>query len=312
MDAIRQPVDAPTMSDDAHPAKTWAIGVHLADNHRGPLRFAATLIMATAQDRGVGIHVMPDPELMRPLVTTEEIGELREQVRLDITEMLADEGLPPERSLVELVEDEVIDRALAERATHLNVSALIVGRRAKRDDDPVVRLGEVTRRLLRRLPAPLIVVPPDFGDIDDRGFGEGPIMVGVDLTDHCTPAVLFASTLAERLDRPLLLVHGTQAFHWGAAYVPTATLDRLQERARDDAANSLREWAAPLGLQNVRHRVFMGDPAKHLLHIAADEDAAVLVTGSRMLGPIERLFLASVSSEVAAGASCPVAVVPGA
>ena len=55
----------------------------------------------------------------------------------------------------------------------------------------------------------------------------------------------------------------------------------------------------------------MGDPAKRLLELAQAQDAALLVTGSRMLGPVERLFLSSVSSEVAAAASCPVAVVPG-
>jgi nucleotide-binding universal stress UspA family protein len=299
------------MSNDVHAGKTWAVGVHLAENHLGPLRFASALINVTAQDRGVGIHVMPEAERIHPLVTKEEISELRERILLDISEMLATEGLPPGRSEIELVQDDVIERGLAECATRLGVSALIVGRRAKRDDDPLVRLGEVTRRLLRRLPVPLIVVPPDFGDADDRGFGEGPIVVGVDLSDDCTPAVLFADVLATHLDRPLLLAYGTATFHWGVAYVPTGTMSRLQERARDAAADALREWAAPLGLRNARQRVFMGDPAKHLLHIAAQEDAAVLVTGSRMLGPIERVFLASVSSEVAAGAGCPVAVVPG-
>jgi nucleotide-binding universal stress UspA family protein len=301
-----------TMPDDAHTAKTWAIGVHLAPNHLGPLRFAASLISANSKDDAIGIHVMPDSKLMPPLVTPQDIREVREQLMVDLEQMLAKEGLPSERTRVELVEDEAIDRGLAERVTRQNASGLIVGRRAKRDEDPLVRLGEVTRRLLRRLPVPLIVVPPDFGENGDRGFGDGPIVVGIDLTDHCTPAALFASVLAERLDRPLLLAHGTQAFHWGASYVPTATLHRLQAEARDTAANALREWAAPLGLHDARHLVFMGDAAKHLLQIAADEDAAMLVTGSRMLGPIERLFLASVSSEVAAGASCPVAVVPGA
>lgn len=300
------------MPSDARAAKIWAIGVPLAEHHLGPLHFAAAMISVSPEDRGVAIHVMPDPEFLHPIVKAEEIHELRARIMSDVVQLLADEGLPQERASVELVEDNTIDRGLAECAARLHASALVVGRRARRDDDPLVRLGEVTRRLLRRLSVPLIVVPPDFGDKRDRGFGEGPIMVGVDLTDHCTAAVLFAADLAGRLDRPLLLAHGTQAFHWGVSYVPAETIARMQTRARDAAANKLREWAAPLGLSNAEHRVFMGDPAKHLLQIAKDEDATMLVTGSRMLGPIERLFLASVSSEVAAGASCPVAVVPGA
>jgi nucleotide-binding universal stress UspA family protein len=299
------------MSTDARAEKTWAIGVHLADDHLGPVRFAAALINISPEDRGVAIHVLPDPKLLGPVVTPQEIREIHERISIDVAQLLANEGLPHDRADVELVEDETIDRGLAQCATRLHAGALVVGRRARRDDDPVVRLGEVTRRLLRRLPVPVIVVPPDFGDERDRGFGQGPIVVGVDLTDHCTAAVLFAADLARRLDRPLLLAHGTQAFHWGVSYVPTATMQRLQTQAVGVAANALREWAAPLGLTDVEQRVFTGDPAKHLLQIAADEDATMLVTGSRMLGPIERLFLASVSSEVAAGASCPVAVVPG-
>lgn len=298
------------MPTDAKAAKTWAIGVHLDQDHLGPLRFAAALISVAAQDRGVAIHVLPDSKLLGPVVTPEEVLEIRQRIQVDVAQLLTKEGLAPERSQIELVEDDTVDRGLAECAAKLHVSALVVGRRAKRDDDPLVRLGEVTRRLLRRLPVPLVVVPPDFGDERDRGFGDGPILVGVDLTDHCTAAVLFAADLAKRLDRPLLLAHGTQAFHWGVSYVPTATIQRLQAQACNSAGNALREWAAPLGLTNVEQRVFTGDPAKNLLQVAADEDAAMLVTGSRMLGPIERLFLASVSTEIAAGASCPVAVVP--
>ena len=301
------------MPTDAGAAKTWAIGVHLDKNHLGPLRFAAALISAAPEDRGVAIHVLPDSKLLGPVVTPAEILDIRQRIQVDVAQLLTSEGLAPERSEIELVEDDTVDRGLAECATKRHVSALVVGRRAKRDDDPLVRLGEVTRRLLRRLPVPLVVVPPDFGDERDRGFGDGPIIVGVDLTDpadHGTAAVLFAAALAKRLGRPLLLAHGTQAFHWGVSYVPTATIQRLQAQAHDSAANALREWAAPLGLTDASQRVFTGDPAKNLLQLAADEDAAMLVTGSRMLGPIERLFLASVSSEVAAGASCPVAVVP--
>ncbi len=88
-------------------------------------------------------------------------------------------------------------------------------------------------------------------------------------------------------------------------------MDRLQEQTRDVAEARLKEWAVEVGLEHAKHHVFMGDPAKRLLELAHSEDAALLVTGSRMLGPVERLFLSSVSSEVAAAASCPVAVVPG-
>ncbi len=290
-------------------AKTWGIGVTLAEHHGGPLRFVAALLGVATEDSAVAIHVMPNAEFLHPLVEGRELISLRERIAIDVAQLLTQEGL--ERATAAIVEDDRVDRGLVERATHVHLDALVIGRRAKRDEDPLVRLGEVTRRLLRRLPVPLVIVPPDFGESDDRGFGEGPIVVGVDLEDECTAAVLFAMDLAARLDRPLLLAHGIPATPWGVSYLPAEVLDRIRMESRDKAANALREWAAPLGLASARQRVFMGDPAKLLLQIAAEEDATVMVTGSRRLGPIERIFLASVSTEVAAGAGCPVAVVPG-
>ena len=291
-------------------AKKWGVGVELAEDHLGPIRFAATLTQAHPDDLEVGIHVLPDQELLHPLVTHEDAVEVRKRVAADVSEIMAREGLRGERVRVELIEDDEIERGLTEASERLGLDALIVGRRAKRDEDPIVRLGEVTRRVLRRLPVTVIVVPPDYGDVDDRGLGEGPVILGTDLSEHAVVAAKFAEELAARLDRPLLLAHGTQAFHWGVSYIPAVTMDKLQAQAREAAGQKLEAWAAEHGIQSARRHVFMGDPAKHLLQLGYSEDAAVLVTGSRMLGPVERLFLASVSSEVAAAASCPVAVVP--
>lgn len=293
-------------------AKTWGVGVELAEDHLGPIRFAATLTQIRPDDLEIGIHVIPDQELLHPLVTHEDADAIRKRVVVDVGEVMAREGLSGERVRVELVEDDEIARGLSETATRLAVDGLIIGRRAKRDEDPIVRLGEVTRRILRRLPGPVIVVPPDYGDRDDRGLGEGPVILGTDLSEHAAAAAKFAQDLAARLDRPLLLAHGTQAFHWGVSYIPAATMDKLQAQARDAANQKLEQWATEQGIAEARRHVFMGDPAKHLLQVAYAEDAAVLVTGSRMLGPVERLFLASVSTEVAAAAGCPVAIVPGA
>ena len=69
--------------------------------------------------------------------------------------------------------------------------------------------------------------------------------------------------------------------------------------------------AGPGVPQGAREHVFLGDPARNLAQLVEDEQAALLVTGSRKLGPVERIFLASVSSELAGSTRCPTAVVPG-
>lgn len=290
--------------------KTWGVGVELAEDHLGPIRFAATLTQLRPDDLAIGIHVIPDQELLHPLVTPEEADATRKRAKQNVAEVMAREGLIGERVRPELVEVDEIERGLIEAAARLEVDALIIGRRARRDDDPIVRLGPVTRRILRRLPTPVIVIPPDYGDRNDRGLGEGPVLVGIELEDHDQAAAEFARDLAARLDRELLLAHGTSAYHWGTSYMPAATMSELEQKAREHATVSLQQWAAGRSLGDARQHVFVGDPVKQLLQLAYAEDAAVLVTGSRRLGPIERLFLASISSELAAGARCPVAIVP--
>jgi nucleotide-binding universal stress UspA family protein len=292
-------------------AKTWGVGVELAEDHLGPIRFAATLTQLRPDDLQIGIHVMPAQELLNPRVTVEDAEEIRKRAKQHVAAVMAGEGLRGDRIRVEMVEDSEIERGLSEAAARLSVDALIIGRRARRDEDPIVRLGPVTRRILRRLPTSVIVVPPDYGARGDRGLGKGPVILGVENEEHEASAVEFARDLAARLDRELLLAHGTSAYHWGVSYMPDTTMTQIEQRAREDAELRLQTWAAERGLTDARQHVFVGDPVKQLLQLAFNEDAAVLVTGSRRLGPVERLFLASVSSEIASAARCPVAIVPG-
>jgi nucleotide-binding universal stress UspA family protein len=291
-------------------AKTWGVGVELAEDHLGPSRFAATLTQNGPDDLTIGIHVIPNLRPLRPTLSDEEIEETRKRAVINVTDVLAREGLDGDRVRVELSENDEIERGLIEAATRLDVDALILGRRARRNEEPVVRLGEVARRVLRRLPVPVIVVPPDYGNRDDPGLGEGPVILATDLSEHSAAAAQFARELVVRLDRELLLAHCTQAYHWAVSYVSAATLDGLQAQSRASASASLQRWAQAHGLENVRQHVCTGDPVKQVLQLAYTEDAAMLVAGSRMLGPVERLFAASVSSELAAAAACPVAVVP--
>ena len=301
-------------TSEAPGSDKWGVGVELDDEHCGPLRFAAALNAATARpdaphDLFVGVHIVPPSELFHPLIGAEEAEQIQAKAAHHVEMILKSQGLVGERVRVEIVEDEDVELGLAEASARLGVDALIIGRRAKRNEDPIVRLGEVTRRLLRRLPVAIVVVPPDFGVGDDPGLGAGPVIVGADLSEHCVDAVKFAAEVAARLDRELVLAHGTQAFHWGVSYIPEASLEQIQRQTRETAGRELEAWARELGVSGRSH-VFMGDPAKRLLELAHNSDATLLVTGSRKLGPVERLFLSSVSSELAAAADCPVAVVP--
>ena len=91
--------------------------------------------------------------------------------------------------------------------------------------------------------------------------------------------------LAFGFDRPPLL---------NVLTIPFAAFDGLREH----------------GLAEVATHVALGDVAACLGELAEQQRAPLIVVGSRKLGPLTRLFVASVASELAATARCAVAVVP--
>ncbi len=288
-------------------SKTWEVGVELSEDHLGPLRFVAAL--AQPDDRIVGLHVMPEAVRLHPLSKPEHLATIRAQVESDVALLLERAGASS-RIEVEVVEDDHPELALTEYAEREHVEGLIVGRRARRDEDPLIRLGEISRRVLHRLPVPVIVVPPDFGE-DGAGLDPGPVLLATNLDEHCAVAAKFAKQLAARLGRPLLVAHGIEAFNWGVSYIPAETFEVMLEQARTRASAKLHAWVVEQGLEGASELVFLGDPARNLSSLVDDHQAALLVTGSRKLGPIERIFLASISSELAASTRCPTAIVPG-
>jgi nucleotide-binding universal stress UspA family protein len=80
-----------------------------------------------------------------------------------------------------------------------------------------------------------------------------------------------------------------------------------QEKA---GARLLEEIAADHGLVDVERRVVVGFPAERLADLADDEDAELIVVGSRGRGRFKAAFLGSVSSSLVGVARCPVLIVP--
>ena len=72
----------------------------------------------------------------------------------------------------------------------------------------------------------------------------------------------------------------------------------------------LERTAADLPDVAVRTRVAFGDAAAALMAVGSEEDAELLVVGSRGRGPLATVLLGSVSARLAAEAPCPLIVVP--
>ncbi len=191
--------------------------------------------------------------------------------------------------------------ALAQAA--MSVDALVVGRIAPRAGISPVRLGRVARRLLRRLPAPVMVVPPD---VVRSTIGAGPIVLATDLGPRSVSAGQLARQFASDIGRRLVVVHVTPATDeplFGAA----SSLALAEPR---HSAADIEAWIVANEIGPATPQLLEGDAVERLLAAARTHGAPVVVCGSRRLTTVERIFSSSVGVELARRADCGVLVVP--
>jgi len=208
------------------------------------------------------------------------------------------------------------EAVLARVAEAHEAKGIVIGRAGAANEWTLVSLGRVARRLLRHVPRPLVVVPPD---LDVGTLGRGPVVIGVATVDHAVPAIRLGRALAEALDLPVLLVHvipdpatmpvaGADPTFAYAGAQPAMVVDHA--RLRMDAEHALRAWLRQQGLGELPVRAELGPKPWALLEVARTLEATMIVCGSRRLSLAERIFQSSVGTELAARADRPVIVVP--
>jgi nucleotide-binding universal stress UspA family protein len=286
----------------------WILGLDLREGAEGPLVFArwlCTQLSLTGAAILDPIHVIEQDQigLLATADKREQIVSLAEDAvartlgRANITMALANVRL------VEVGEPQDVLAAAARDA-----EGLIIGRLAPRGKDRLLRLGGVARRLLRTLAAPTLVVPPDLGA---EQIGKGPIILACDLHEDSVGAARFALRMADRLRRELILAHVVpMPYGWSVGYLPPEAVKQVRADLQTQGERLLERWATQHGITGLRGVVCEGMIADELTSFARQEDALMLVAGSRKLNALERLFVTSVGSELAASASCTVAVVP--
>lgn len=156
------------------------------------------------------------------------------------------------------------------------------------------------------------------GAIDNGGMTTtvpaGSVVVGVDGSASASHAVDWAARLAAAERRPLVLAHAAPApAPAGTGWMEATGVDHrhvcrmIKEDARallSEAEKPVREAYPDLEVHQVTR---LGDPRETLLETS--DEAALMVVGTRGLGPIRHLLLGSVSSAMVKHARCPVAVV---
>jgi nucleotide-binding universal stress UspA family protein len=145
----------------------------------------------------------------------------------------------------------------------------------------------------------------------------GTIVCGVDGSADSLGAVKVAAQFADRLGSRLILAHVAEPVHvaYAASYPlggfggPMATAYET-ESEEEAGARLLEGVAADAGLADAERRVTIGDPAEQLAELAEEEDADLIVVGSRGRGAVKAVLLGSVSHSLIGIARCPVLIVP--
>jgi nucleotide-binding universal stress UspA family protein len=165
-----------------------------------------------------------------------------------------------------------------------------------------------TRKVVHHSSCPVMVVP--HAGVWD---GEGPVVVGVDGSEHSGPALDWAFDVACRSGAPLIPVH---AWWWQPpmADLSVGVLDGATEEIEEAERRALSEGLAPW-----RERYPDVVIAPTLVHGRAEvaladmsSTARTVVVGSRGRGGFTGLLLGSVSDHLAHHARCPVVIVPSA
>ena len=272
----------------------WIVGVDLRHGCDGALGWARWVRKRDRNIEFLAAHAMEVPKgLLIP-----SVDMVAEHVTKYVSQRIADVE-------VRVLEEQPPEVALAHAIAIHGADALAIGRRATRDGDGLVRLGAVARRLLRKLPAPILVCPPDLRSED---IPEGPVLVCVQPNAEGAAALRFGRQVAKTAGLPLqALTVLPPIYPLGVSYLPAPTNGADEHERRE---NAMREWLAEQPGDGVELMVSDGPVVPTILQAADAVQACMIVCGSRLLSAVERFFNTSVGTALAGSARVPVAVVP--
>jgi nucleotide-binding universal stress UspA family protein len=286
----------------------WFVGVDLYGRSPGALRWCRFVAEGQrgSDDRFTPVHVVEDRDL-GPLRAHVSLAELERMSRESATTAVADAGAATVCDPVKIVHDTTADAAFAEIVAEVDDAIVVLGRRARREGQGWVRLGRVARRLIRHLPCPVVVVPPDLTPED---LGDGPIVLATSMEEDSDGAADMTKRLAARWNREVLVVHVVPSYSVGRPpFADSAIVHQVVTQLRADADGALGRWIARHAIPRARQYATAGDVVDRIVNVADEEKAALIVVGSRRLSLAMRIYASTVGPDVAGTARCPVMVV---
>lgn len=132
----------------------------------------------------------------------------------------------------------------------------------------------------------------------------GPVICGVDFSDHAARALAWARFVASTLHQPLIVVHAVEQVLADAAKV-TYGPNALQDAIEPELRAFLGEDSA-----HIRVHIAIGEPASVLNGAALANRASMLVVGTQGLGRAARMWFGSTTLHLLRETTVPLLAVP--
>ena len=140
------------------------------------------------------------------------------------------------------------------------------------------------------------------------------ILVGIDGSDHSERALEWAMKEAGLRHQPVtvLAVHQVVRSLLGTPQVYPGDRELVQpaQAAAQELTDKVLAALSGPRPESVTVQAVSGIPAEALMEVAVNQNADMIVLGSRGAGGFARLALGSVTSQVAHHAPCPVVIIP--
>lgn len=181
-----------------------------------------------------------------------------------------------------------VAQMLVDVARQYEAGLIVVGTEGKQGAGPVV-VGTIAEQLVRLSSCPVLAVAADWNAGPFRPTPGGPVLLAMEKNEASSAAVATARSLAERFERPLLVVHARNAAEASAFLNPAST--------------SLEEFGIePAGPIPVRCIVKDGNPVDAVSDAIEQVHPSLLVVGvkreSDTPGPHGTAFLLLARSSV--------------
>lgn len=283
----------------------WLVGIDLRERSSGAVQMAAWMrdrdeAREVPTQHFVGIHVVDDSVRHSMRVTSEVVHDASTRME----QIARGCGVANPFEALRVISAATTEEAIADLVATEGHEGVIVGRIAAAQGHPLRRLGRVARRLVRQLPAPVMVVPPY---LPCEEIGRAPVLLASELGSTSAAAARCARRLARELGRDLVVLHVDAAFlvipdpiGEGFTFAPTARR----------TVGEVEAWAREQELDPAECMLLDGAVPDAVIGQARQLDAPMIVCGSRRLSMAERIFASSTASDLARWSDRAVLVVP--